>query len=142
MQDNKTYYLYAKDQKVNVSEEIYRAYVRPMRKQKMREYRRKNELDISIVSFDELSEQGVETEELSQNFLEEIIDKEEDTELNKQLKYGLSQLKGSKRIVVEMVCFGNKSQVEVAEKLGISPQMVNYFFKRAIEQLKIFLKKF
>lgn len=142
MQGNKTYYLYVKDQKVNVSEEIYRAYVRPMRKQKMREYRRKNELGISIVSFDELSEQGVETEELSQDFLEEIIDKEEDTELNKQLKYGLSQLKGSKRIVVEMVCFGNKSQVEVAEELGISPQMVNYFFKRAIEQLKIFLKKF
>lgn len=142
MQDNKTYYLYVKDQKVNVSEEIYRAYVRPMRKQKMREYRRKNELGISIVSFDELSEQGVETEELSQDFLEEIIDKEEDTELNKQLKYGLSQLKGSKRIVVEMVCFDNKSQVEVAEELGISPQMVNYFFKRAIEQLKIFLKKF
>jgi hypothetical protein len=37
MQENKTYYLYVKGQRVEVSEQIYRAYVQPERKQRMRD---------------------------------------------------------------------------------------------------------
>lgn len=78
MQENTTYYLYVKGQKVEVSEEIYRAYVQPERKQRMRDYRAQDK--ISFTSIENLSEKGFEIEDKTQNFEADLIENEEHSE--------------------------------------------------------------
>lgn len=71
MQNNKTFYLFVKGQRVEVSEEIYRAYVQPERKQRMCEYRAKG--DISVTSIEGLSEKGFEIEDETQDFVSALV---------------------------------------------------------------------
>ncbi len=71
MQANTTYYLYVKGQKVEVSEEIYRAYVKPERKQRMRDYRAQGK--VSFTSIESLSDKGFEIEDKTQNFEADLV---------------------------------------------------------------------
>lgn len=48
MQETKTFYLYVKGEKVEVSEEIYRAYVKPERKEKSRQRRMKGKSQLFV----------------------------------------------------------------------------------------------
>ena len=107
-EESKTYYLYVKGQRVEVSEEIYRAYVQPERKQRMREYRAKD--SISVTSIEGLSEKGFEIEDEAQDVLTSLIENEEENELKAVLLKALSQLKERDKKIMQMVYFEGKSQ--------------------------------
>ncbi len=136
MQENTTYYLYVKGQRVEVSEEIYRAYVQPERKQRMREYRAKD--SISVISIEGLSEKGFEIEDETQDALTSLIENEEESELKAVLLKALSQLKERDRKIMQMVYFEGKSQKEVADILGLDKTYVS----RRIKEILNILKKF
>lgn len=134
MEENTTYYLYVKGQKVEVSEEIYRAYVQPERKQRMREYRAKN--SISVSSIEGLSEKGFEIEDGTQDFLTSIIEAEEESERKAALAQALRRLKERDRQIIQMVYFEGKSQKEVAETLGLDKTYISRRIKEILEKLK------
>ena len=136
MQDNKTFYLFVKGQKVEVSEEIYRAYVQPERKQRMREYRAKNKIVVS--SIEGLEEKGFEVADESQDFLTSLIDLEEENERKTLLVKALSCLKEQDKQIVQLYFYDNKTQDEIADILGVSRQHISKKIKQILEKLKQF----
>ncbi len=136
MQDNKTFYLFVKGQKVEVSEEIYRAYVQPERKQRMREYRAKNKIVVS--SIEGLEEKGFEVADESQDFLTSLIDLEEENERKTLLAKALSCLKEQDKQIVQLYFYDNKTQDEIADILGVSRQYISKKIKQILEKLKQF----
>ncbi len=137
MQENKTYYLYVKGQKVEVSEEIYRAYVQPERKQRMREYRAKD--SISVTSIEGLSEKGFEIEDESQDFVAALIESEEHSEELSKLHAAIEQLSERDRRVVQLYYFEGKTQQEIAVILGIAKSTMSELLPRILLRLKNFL---
>ncbi len=136
MQENQTYYLYVKGQKVEVSEEIYRAYVQPERKQRMREYRAKDKIFVS--SIEALEEKGFEIADESQNFLNSIIETEEENERKTALLKALSSLSECDRQIVQLYFYENKTQDEIAENFNVSRQYISKKIKQILKKLKEF----
>lgn len=134
MQENKTYYLYVKGQKVEVSEEIYRAYVQPERKQRMREYRAKDK--ICVTSIEGLSEKGFEIEDKSQNFETALIEAEEHADELSKLRSAIEQLSERDRRVVQLYYFEGKTQQEIAVILGIAKSTMSELLPRILLRLK------
>ena len=136
MQDNKTFYLFVKGQKVEVSEEIYRAYVQRERQQRMREYRANNEIVVS--SIEGLEEKGFDAADESQDFLTSLIDLEEENERKTLLVKALSCLKEQDKQIVQLYFYDNKTQDEIADILGVSRQYISKKIKQILEKLKQF----
>ena len=128
MQENKTYYLYVKGQRVEVSEQIYRAYVQPERKQRMREYRAKEK--ISVTSIEALSEKGFEPEDGTQDFESALIEVEEQSEELAKLNAAIEQLSERDRRVVQLYYFESKTQQEIANILGIAKSTMSELLRR------------
>ena len=136
MQENTTYYLYVKGQKVEVSEEVYRAYVQPERKQRMREYRAKD--SISVTSIEGLSEKGFEIEDETQDFVTALIENEAHSEEVSKLHAAIEQLSERDRRVVQLYYFEGKTQQEIATIFGISQQALQKLLVRISGRLKNF----
>lgn len=136
MQENKTYYLYVKGQKVEVSEEIYRAYVQPERKQRMREYRAKD--GISVTSIEGLSQKGFEIEDETQDFVSALIESEEHSEELSKLHAAIEQLSERDRQVVQLYFFEGKTHQEIAAVLGLARTTVTELIARILVRLKKF----
>lgn len=134
MQEEKTYYLYVKGQKVEVSEEIYRAYVQPERKQRMREYRAKEK--ISVTSIEALSEKGFEPEDGTQDFESTLIENEEHAEELSNLYAAIERLSERDRQVIQLYYFEGKTQQEIADIFEISQQAVQKRLDRILGRLK------
>ncbi len=137
MQENTTYYLYVKGQKVEVSEEIYRAYVQPERKQRMREYRAKD--NVSVTSVEVMSEKGFEIEDTSQNFEADLIADEEHAEELSKLYAAIARLSERDRRVIQLYYFEGKTQQEIADILGIAKSTMSELLPRILLRLKNFL---
>lgn len=137
MQESKTYYLYVKGQKVEVSEEVYRAYVQPERKQRMREYRAKD--SISVTSIEGLSEKGFEIEDKSQDFVAALIENEEYSEELSKLHAAIEQLSERDRRVVQLYYFEGKTQQEIAAIFEVTRQAVQKQLVKILARLKNFL---
>lgn len=137
MQENKTYYLYVKGQKVEVSEEIYRAYVQPERKQRMRDYRAKEK--ISVTSIEALAEKGFELEDGTQDFESTLIENEEHAEEISKLYEAIEHLSERDRRVVQLYYFEGKTQQEIADILGIAKSTMSELLPRVLLRLKNFL---
>ncbi len=136
MQESKTYYLYVKGQKVEVSEEVYRAYVQPERKQRMREHRAKEK--ISVMSLEALSEKGFELEDGTQDFESGLIENEEHTEEISKLHAAIEQLSERDRQIVQLYFFESKTQQEIADVLGVSQQAVQKRLDKVLGRIKNF----
>lgn len=136
MQGKKTYYLYVKGQKVEVSEEVYRAYVQPERKQRIREYRAKDK--VQITSVEALAEKGVEIEDNSQDALDVMVEDEERSEELSKLQLAISKLSERDRKVVHLYYFEGKTQKEIADILGLARTTVTELLQRILERLKNF----
>ncbi len=134
--ENKTYYLYVKGQKVEVSEEIYRAYVQPERKQRMREYRAKD--NVSVTSVEVMSEKGFEIEDTSQNFEAELIDDEEHAEELSKLYAAIERLPERDKRVIQLYFFEGKTHQEIADILGLARTTVTELLARILVRLKNF----
>ena len=137
MQEGKTFYLFVKGQKVEVSEKVYRAYVQPERRQRMREYRAKEK--ISVTSIEALSEKGFEPEDETQDFESAIIGNEEHVEEISKLHAALEQLSKRDRQVICLYYFEGKTHKEIADILGLARTTVTELIPRILERIKKFL---
>ena len=137
MQESKTFYLYVKGQKVEVSEEVYRAYVQPERKQRKRDYRAKEK--ISVTSIEVLSEKGFELEDGTQDFESALIENEEHAEELSKLHAAIEQLSERDRRIVQLYYFEGKTQQEIAAILGIAKSTMSELLPRILLRLKKFL---
>lgn len=137
MQENKTFYLFVKGQRVEVSEEIYRAYVQPERKQRMREYRAKN--SVSVASIEQLSDKGFEIEDTSQDFVTNLIETEAHFEELAKLHAAIEKLPERYRYVIQLYYFESKTQKEIADILDITQPAVQQLLDRILLRLKNFL---
>lgn len=137
MQETKTYYLYVKGEKVEVSEEIYRAYVQPERRQRIKAYRMKRK-NITVTSLDGLMEQGFIVRDETPNIEEQIITEDTRLEEYESLAESLNFLNEKDRQIVEMYFYENKTQDEIAEVFGVSRQYISKKIKEILQKLKKF----
>ncbi len=136
MQESKTFYLYVKGQKVEVSEEVYRAYVQPERKQRKRDYRAKDK--VSVTSIEVLSEKGFELEDETQDFESALIENEDHAEELSKLHAAIEQLSERDRQIVKLYFFERKTQQEIADIFGITRQAVQKQLGKILVRLKNF----
>ena len=160
---NKRFYLTIRGQEVEVSEEVYRAYIQPVRaerRRKQRAFRCKikgkkgnlvrcqkdcrecpyalsghNALG-NILSLDRMKDEGVDIEDRRLDVEQNYIDEEE----KRELYAAISKLTPRQKELVEMIYFEEKSQEEVADMLGISQCTISLTLKKAAETLKKLLE--
>lgn len=154
---NKRFYIKINEQGVEVSEEVYRAYIRPIRleqQRKKRAWRCKvkgakgnlvrckqdcnkcpyamagNNARGNVLSLDLFEEEGaeLEIENIKADILQNYIAEEE----IKDLYIAIAQLTPRQQQLVKMIYFDEKSQEEVANLLGISQCTISLTLKKAI----------
>ncbi len=173
MENNKCkqYYLTVKNtmtgkyEKVFVTEEVYRAYKKPIRKEQSRERREnrclvKNKFGnlvrctedcntceyylsgqkpgVNGLSLDTFKEQGLEIADTQFDPEAELIERQEKEALHK----AITTLTPRQQEIVQMIFFDGKSQNEVADIFGISAQAVSNVMARIYASLEKNLKKF
>lgn len=166
--DTKQFYLFVKGEKVAVSEEVYRAYVRAddsaARSQRRNSkclvkgerkglvrckgnceecpyYSAGNKLLGGVLSLDGLIEEGYE--EVADTDIEnELIANEEKEKMLTALPKAIASLKKKQQYIVKAIYFQGKSQKEVANELGVFQSTVSETLNCAVAKLKKFLKNF
>lgn len=164
--ENKRFYLTIKGQEVEVSEEVYRAYIRPVRLEQQRQKRAwrcqvkgakgklvrcqqdcnrcpyaiaGNNARGNVLSLDSFDEDGAELKIESSGFdVEENYIAEEEKQ---ELYTAIAKLTPRQQQLVKLIYFDDKSQEEVAAILGISQCTISLTLKKAVENLKKLLKK-
>ncbi len=161
--NNKSFYLWIKGQKVEVSEEVYRAYVRPIRKEQTRKRREKKcqirgpkgnlirctsncstckyELDGKrgsgeILSLETFKEEGFELEDRNSNTEENFIEQETKMEIQQKMRKAISELNPKQQELVQMIYFEGKSQAEVARMFGVGRDAINHMMRRIYRLLR------
>lgn len=137
MQEDGKHYLFVKGQKVYVSDEIYRAYVRPERKERMRRYRIWRAKRITSVEL--LAENGYELEDKSPTVETALIEEEECSNELANLHAAIAKLSERNRKVIQLYFYESKTQEEIAEILSISQPAVSMLIDRILLRLKKFL---
>ena len=165
--ENKQFYIKVNGQKVGVTEEVYRAYVRPvtaLQRRKRREsrclvkgrryglvrckedcgkcpyYSTGNKLQGGVLSLDALRDagyDGVSDEDIEGGFLE----REETVGKTAALHKVIEQLTERQKEMVKMVYFEGKTQEEVAAYYGVGKQAVSNAMQRIYAALKRNLEK-
>lgn len=164
--EQKEFYLMVKGQKVIVSEEIYRAYVQPVRAEQQQRKREKRCILEKVVngkkilfrckgkcsicekflegnknigiatSFDELVSNGFDMSDATIDLQEDYIRKESAAELYELIQ----KLSPHQQEIIKAVYFDGESQQNVANRMGITRKAVNNSLVRALATLKKFLK--
>ena len=160
--EQKQYYVTVNGQKVEVTEEVYRAYVRPVRAQQRTEKRNKRckvkgerfglvrcngdcskceyaksgkALGGAEQSLEALAESGIELP--SESDMEaDLLTVEEREERAEKLHSAIARLSERQRFILQEVFLRNQTQKEVARQLKISQQAVSKTLKNAIQNLK------
>lgn len=162
MEEKKEFYLFVKGEKVVVSEEVYREYVRPVRKEQRRKRRgmrckiigKKGNLvrcqnDCtrcayanngkpcgSTLSLDEFREKGYEIENKELDLEADLIEEDTARDRKERLHKAIAQLNPRQQEIVRLIYFEGKTQKEVADYLGIKQPTVQEAIKRIIASLK------
>lgn len=165
--EQKKFYVTVNGQKVEVGEEVYRAYVRPMNASGRKERRearcmvkgkRKglvrcredcfqcpyylagNRLQGGVLSLDVFAEDGYE--EASDLDLErEVIENEEAEREKTALHRAVSMLNERQQYLIKALYFNGKTQGEIAVETGATKQAVSNAVRRALTSLKKILKE-
>lgn len=167
MQENNTkqFYLTVKGQKITVSEEVYRVYVRPVRAEQ-RQLRRKSKCLVrgkkghlvrcrkdcsgcpyrnnpnyksgNDLSLEWLVEDGYEMAEPI-GLDDRIIEKEESFEELVKLYTAISKLSKRHKMIIQLYYYEGKTQQEIADILGIKQHSVSELIERILLRLKKFL---
>lgn len=160
---NKRFYLTIRGQEVEVSEEVYRAYIQPVRaerRRKQRAFRCKikgkkgnlvrcqkdcrecpyalsghNALGNNL-SLDRMKDEGVEIEDRHLDVEQNYIDEEE----KRELYAAIAKLTPRQKELIEMIYFDGMTQEEAAKKFGVAQATVSVTLERAIENLKKIMK--
>lgn len=166
--DNK-YTLKVKGKEVEVNEEIYRAYIRPVQaeqRQKRRAWKCRvlsksgnyyvrctkkcetcpyylagNSALGNVTSLDRLVNCEVEIEDKDLDFEADYIEQETTKEEYAELHKAIRQLTPRQQEIVKMIYFEGKTQKEVAKVLGITQGAVSLALAKSIAQLKFLIKK-
>lgn len=166
--EQKQYYITVKGQKVPVSEEVYRAYVRPVRAQQRAEKRKRRckvkgerfglvrcndnckncpyALDGKSTigmeqSLESLLESGFEfTSEL--DLEADLLAAEEKEEQTKRLQSAIACLTERQQYLIREIYFNGKTQCVLAKELGVSQQAISRVLRQAMSKLKRFLENF
>ena len=163
MNEKKEFYVTIKGEKVMVSEEVYRAYIRPLRAERLRKLRawkckvkgKKGNLvrcqeDCSkcpyalagnnatgnTLSLDEFKEDGVEIVDRSVDLEISYIENEEWTSNQERLHKAILQLTPRQQEMVQMIYYEGKTEQEIADKYGITQQAVHNALKKILSRLK------
>ena len=163
MNEKKEFYIIIKGEKVIVSEEVYRAYIRPLRAERLRKLRawkcqvkgKKGNLvrcqeDCSkcpyalagnnatgnTLSLDEFKEDGVEIVDRSVDLEISYIENEEWTSNQERLHKAILQLTPRQQEMVQMIYYEGKTEHEIADKYGITQQAVHNALKKILSRLK------
>ena len=168
MAEEKKYYVTIKGEKVEVTEEVYRAYVRPIRAEQRRKRREwkcrirgpkgnlircphdcktceyalagKNATG-NMLSLDGIKSAGIEIEDRDLNIEEMFIEREERALMQNRLHMAISMLNDRQQQMVKMVYFENLSQEEVAKRMGVNKQAISNAMQRIYASIKKNLKK-
>lgn len=138
--EGKTFYLTIRGQRVEVSEEVYRAYIRPVRKERKRQYRAIGKY--SVYSWERMKDNGVEIVDTEQDVEEKLVQSEDEAGEKQAIIKAFSQLKPKYKLVLTLQCLEDKTQNEIAELLGITQQNVSYLLKAATACLEKNFKEF
>lgn len=166
--ETKQYYIKVKGQKVDVTEEVYRAYVRPVNASQ-RAARRNgkclvkgkrsglvrctkdcsqcpyytvgNKMLGGVLSLDAFAAFGYDKPS-DVDIENEVSEKMEHSERISALYSAIEYLTEQQKLVIKELFFNGKTQQKVAEQLGISQQAVSSILDRALASLKKNLKKF
>ena len=166
--DNK-YTLKVKGKEVEVNEEIYRAYIRPVQaeqRQKRRAWKCRvlsksgnyyvrctkkcetcpyylagNSALGNVTSLDRLVDCEVEIEDKNSDFEADYIEQQTIKEEYAELHKVIRQLTSRQQEIVKMIYFEGKTQKEVAKVLGITQGEVSLALAKSIAQLKFLIKK-
>lgn len=169
-EEGKKYYLTVKGEKVEVSEEVYREYVRPVRReqrQRREEWKcrllnkngkhfvrcdkRCSECKYYLsggkatgnkLSLDALMEKGIETVDENMDLERGYIEKETRQEEYEKLHKAIAELTPRQQEMVKLYYFEGKTQLEIAERYGITRAAVELALARIITSLKKILKNF
>lgn len=162
--ENKRFYLTIRGQEVEVSEEVYRAYIQPVRaerRRKQRAFRCKikgkkgnlvrcqkdcrecpyalsghNALGNNL-SLDRMKDEGVEIEDRHLDVEQNYIAEEE----KRELYAAIAKLTPRQKELVRLIYFEEKTQEEVAVSLSMSKQAVSNAMQRIYASLQKFLEK-
>lgn len=169
MQENKKYYLTIGDETIEVTEDVYRAYVRPIkaeRQRKRREWKCKllskngghflrctqrcescayymagNNAQGNNLSLDKMAEDGVFIEDKSLELENNFIEKETNKEEYQKLYEAIKKLTKRQQEFVKLIYFKGKTREEVARLYGIDASSVRHALIRIKSALKSFLEK-
>ena len=166
--EQKQYYITVKGQQVPVSEEVYRAYVRPVRAQQ-RAMRRSwrcvvlkgdkyglvrckeacsqcpyaqegNAPTGNGTSLDLLCEAGFDAPSLV-DIETDLIECEERMEQSARVQGAIGQLNERQQYIIREIYFNGRTQAEVSRALGIDKTSISKAVARALASLKKILKK-
>lgn len=168
MAEEKKYYVTIKGEKVEVTEEVYRAYVRPIRAEQRRKRREwkcrvrgpkgnlircphdcktceyalagKNATG-NMLSLDGIKAAGIEIEDRDFDLEVIFIDKEERKNNKEKLLSGLSYIPLKQSLAIRYSFFEDMTQEEIAKKLGVQQPAVSRLIERGIESLREYFKK-
>lgn len=166
---DKKYTLKVKGKEVEVNEEIYRAYIRPVQaeqRQKRRAWKCRvlsksgnyyvrctkkcetcpyylagNSALGNVTSLDRLVDCEVEIEDKNSDFEADYIEQQTIKEEYAELHKVIRQLTSRQQEIVKMIYFEGKTQKEVAKVLGITQGAVSLALAKSIAQLKFLIKK-
>lgn len=166
----KQFYLTVKGEKVAVTEEVYRAYVRPVRaeqRQKRREWKcrllsttggfyvrcnkqceecpyylsGKNALGNNL-SLDQMADDGVDIEDRDQDLEAHYMEEDSLCEDYGKLHKAIAILTDRQKEFVKLIYFEGKTQEEVARLFSVDKSAVSHAMGRIYQQLKNFFEKY
>lgn len=167
--ENKTRTLKIRGQEVTVSEEVYRAYIRPIRaeqRKKRREWKCQklsetgryyvrckdrcencpfyiagNNAIGNKLSLERMADEGIELEDYTADLEAEYIERETQEEEYANLRAAIATLTPRQQEMVRMIYFEGKSQEELCEIFGITKSAVSHAMERIYAALRKILEK-
>lgn len=161
--ENKKFYVTIKGKQIEVTEAVYREYIRPMRVERSRRLRAwrckvlgpKGNLvrctkscrecpyaqagfnpKGNNLSLDEFRECGIEIIDNSLALEEKIIEEETKNEKLKKLSQALKKLTPRQQEMVKMIYFDGKTQGDLAKHYGVGKQAISNAMQRIYATLK------
>ena len=161
--ENKKFYVTIKGKRIEVTEEVYRAYVRPVRKEQ-RQKRRERRCKIpgptgnlircqkkceecpyakagnlpkgTMLSLEAAEEEGMEIADKNTDIEAEVIETETMAEEIDALYKAISKLTPRQQKIVKMYYFEGKTQEEIGRYYGITQQAVRNALGKILAHLK------
>lgn len=132
----KEYYILIDGQKVVVTEEVYREYMRA----EWRESKQSKVRAAKECSYEYMADHGIETEAVTeQESVDELV---ADKLMLEELHAALAELTDDERSLINALFFDEKSERTVAAEQGVQRNTIVYHKNKILDKLRNILKKF